>query len=77
MKTDHQFQFVRFSLIIFLLLMLLVVAVNRVQSQGMTIYRDILYYAADIPEARLEVYLPENVEAPYPTVVYVTPDISR
>lgn len=50
------------------------VADNHVlQAQSSTVHNNILYYGDDVPEAWLDVYLPGGLDAPYPTVVYVTP----
>jgi acetyl esterase/lipase/Tol biopolymer transport system component len=72
MTERHEFDLIRLIIVI-LGVLVLVLTVGRVQAQDMVVYDDILYYGSDVADARLAVYLPAGVEAPYPTVVYVTP----
>jgi hypothetical protein len=55
--------------------LLLLIGLGRVEARDMTVEDDILYLGPEVPDARLDVYLPVGVEPPYPTVVSVAPPV--
>lgn len=56
-------------------MLLILFGPGRAHGQDATVVSDILYLGPEVPEARLDVYLPAGVEPPYPTVVSVAPPV--